>query len=113
MPYVLRNADGSIRAISPDEEMASLLGWEKVNDDSADYLQFLESTIAKVDPFRESDIHLARVLEDLVSVLIERDVIRFTDLPEAARKRLLERQALRQKKTQLSNILDEEGDKLY
>lgn len=112
MPYVLRNADGSIQAISTDEAMANLPAWERIGDDAADYLRFLESTIAKVDPFRESDIHLARVLEDLVSVLIERDVIRFTDLPEAARKRLLERQALRQKKTQLSNILDEGLDKL-
>jgi hypothetical protein len=117
MPYVLRNADGSIQAISRveprNEAMATNPAWESVDEHAADYLLFLESTISVADPFRESDIHLARVLEDLISVLIERDVIRFTDLPEAARKRLLERQALRQKKTQLSDILDDASDKLF
>lgn len=112
MPYVLRNADGSIRAVSLDEATASASEWDNVSQDDVDYLQFLESAISTVDPFRESDIHLARVLEDLINVLIERDVIRFTDLPEAARKRLLERQALRQK-TQLSNIVDEDPEDIY
>ncbi|MDP2248471.1 MAG: hypothetical protein Q8J65_10095 [Nitrosomonadales bacterium] len=112
MPYVLRNADGSIQAISNNEDMASVPAWESVDAHAPDYLLFLESAISIADPFRESDIHLARVLEDLINVLIERDVIRFTDLPEPARKRLLERQALRQKRTQLSDILDDASDGL-
>jgi hypothetical protein len=112
MPYVLRNADGSIQAVSSNEAMASLPAWESIDEHAPDYMLFLESAISTADPFRESDIHLARVLEDLINVLIERDVIRFTDLPEAARKRLLERQALRQKRTQLSNILDDASERL-
>jgi hypothetical protein len=109
MPYVLRSADGSIRAASLDDAMSLLPGWQQVASDAPDYLAFLESALAEANPFRESDINLARVLEDLIEVLIDRDVIRFTDFPEAARKRLLERQALR-RKTQLSQILDEDSD---
>ncbi|WP_249115757.1 hypothetical protein [Azoarcus sp. L1K30] len=42
-----------------------------------------------------SDLRLVRVLEDIVDLLIERDVIRFTDLPEQAQEKLMERRSLR------------------
>ncbi len=51
----------------------------------------------------ESDTGLARVLEDLIDVLITRGLIQFTDLPEAAQAKLLER---RQTRASMSNRLD-------
>ncbi|MDO8958202.1 MAG: hypothetical protein Q7U85_00545 [Rhodocyclaceae bacterium] len=42
-----------------------------------------------------SDQVLVRVLEDLIETLIRKDLIRFTDLPEAAQAKLLERRTLR------------------
>ena len=36
------------------------------------------------DPLADSDMRLVRVLEDVIDLLISRDVIRFTDLPQAA-----------------------------
>lgn len=109
MPYVLKDTGGKVIAASAANEMPTGAGWVPVAPDAPDYLAFLEASLAAANPFRESDINLARVLEDLIEVLIDRDVIRFTDFPEAARKRLLERQALR-RKTQLSQILDEDSD---
>ena len=50
----------------------------------------------------QTDIGLARVLEDLVDVLITRGLIQFTDLPEAAQAKLLER---RQTRASLTNRL--------
>ena len=50
----------------------------------------------------ESDVGLARVLEDVIDVLITRGVIQFTDLPEAAQAKLLER---RETRANLSNRL--------
>ncbi|MBY0266684.1 MAG: hypothetical protein K2W84_09755 [Burkholderiales bacterium] len=41
------------------------------------------------------DARLVRVLEDLVDTLIERNVIRLTDLPEDAQQKLLERKRFR------------------
>lgn len=104
MPYVMKDASGNIKAVSLSEDVP--LGSEWIHIEVAEYLYYLESAMSRVDPFRESDIHFVRVLEDLINVLIERDVMRFTDLPEAARKRLLQRQAMRSKTT-LSNILDD------
>lgn len=104
MPYVLRGQDGKIQAISqvhmPNE------GWELLESGNKEYLEYLESAIKTEDPFRESDIQLARVLEDLISLLIERDFIRFTDFPEPAQKRLIARQSLRMRNAKL-NLLDE------
>ncbi len=62
----------------------------------------------------ESDIALARVLEDLIDVLITRGHIQFTDLPEAAQAKLLERRQTRATLTHRLELLpgDSEGDLL-
>ena len=106
MAYVFKNPQGEVVAVSAAENMGA--GWIFVEDSSKEYLGFLEKSLTKSDPFRESDIHLARVLEDLITLLIERNMIRFTDLPTGAQKRLNDRESLR-KKTQLSSLLDDNG----
>ncbi|MFZ2391813.1 MAG: hypothetical protein WAW68_05145 [Rhodoferax sp.] len=49
----------------------------------------------KTDALSQTDTSLVRVLEDLIDVLITRGVIQFTDLPEAAQAKLLERRETR------------------
>jgi len=105
MPYVLRASNGQINAVS--QSSAAIKGWEEIDSGSKEYLDYLESAIKEEDPFRESDIQLARVLEDLISLLIDRDFIHFTDFPEPAQKRLIDRQGLRMKNAKL-NLLDDE-----
>jgi hypothetical protein len=56
-----------------------------------------------------TDLEMVRVLEDLVDLLIERDVIRFTDFPEAAQKKFLARRSLRSSLPSLG-LLGEEGE---
>ncbi|MES2579934.1 MAG: hypothetical protein V4552_05250 [Pseudomonadota bacterium] len=104
MAYVFKNASGVVIAASDSESFGN--GWVFVEDSSKEYLAFLEQSLTKNSSFRESDIQLARVLEDLISILIDGNVIRFTDFPVAAQKRLNERQSMR-KKTQLSTLADE------
>jgi hypothetical protein len=103
MAYVLKNAQGNIVATSTFESLGE--DWELIDDNAKDYIAFLENTLAKNAPFRESDIQLARVLEDLITILIERNIIRFTDFPVAAQKRLNDRQSLR-RQTSLSGLVD-------
>ena len=104
MAYVYRNIEGKIIASSPAENFGD--GWLFIEDDAKEYVEYLEHILIKNAPFRESDLQLARVLEDLINILTVRDVIRFTDFPPAAQKRLNERQLMR-KKTQLSTLIDE------
>ena len=49
----------------------------------------------KASVLSQTDTSLVRVLEDLIDVLITRGVIQFTDLPEAAQAKLLERRETR------------------
>ena len=93
MAYVMRNNQGSIIADSPYE--TNELGWSFIDGNAKEYIDFLEAALAVDNPFRESDIGLARVLEDLISLLIEKELIQFTEFPKQAQKRLIDRHALR------------------
>jgi hypothetical protein len=109
MTYVYKNSEGEVVAASA----ANLgKGWVFMEDNAKEYLEFLENSLGEAAPFRESDIQLARVLEDLISMLIDRNLIRFTDFPEAAQKRLNDRQSMR-KKSQLSKLIDENLDIIF
>lgn len=107
MAYVLRNSQGQIIAASATEKPSN--DWMQIEATDKEYINFLEHSLAEGDEFRESDIHLARVLEDVITLLVERNIIRFTDLPEQAQKRLNQRQSMRHK-SQLSGILDENSE---
>lgn len=109
MAFIFKDASGVVVAASASENFGD--GWVFVEDDSKEYLAFMEQTLAKNSSFRESDIQLARVLEDLISILIDSNVIRFTDFPVAAQKRLNERQSMR-KKTRLSTLADDVTHKI-
>jgi hypothetical protein len=58
----------------------------------------------------QSDTSIARVLEDLVDVLIGRGVIQFTDLPQAAQDKLMSRQETRAKLKNSLQLLPDDGD---
>lgn len=75
----------------------------------SDQMDPADETSSSVDALSQSDAAIARVLEDLIDVLINRGVIQFTDLPEAAQNKLMTR---RQTRAKLSNSLQllPEGD---
>jgi hypothetical protein len=58
----------------------------------------------------ESDTAIARVLEDLIDILITRGVIQFTDLPEAAQGKLLSRRQTRAMLKDSLQLLPGEGE---
>ena len=64
----------------------------------------------KVNALSQSDTSLVRVLEDLIDVLITRGVIQFTDLPEAAQAKLLERRETRASLNNRLQLLPMDGD---
>lgn len=106
MTYVLRNENGEITAACACGKIAE--GWQQIEANNPDYIAFLEKELTLQSKFRESDIQLARVLEDLINVLIERNLIQFTDFPSAAQKRLNDRQSMRSK-NHLHMLMDDYG----
>ncbi len=110
MAYVLKNDQGNIIASSPDIQPDT--NWVEIDNDAPEYTHFLEHSLENVSAFRESDIQLVRVLEDLITVLIDKDVIRFTDLPGPAQQRLNKRESMR-KKTSLSGLMHDKDDFIF
>jgi hypothetical protein len=104
--YIKRNDQGQIIALSRQAEP----GYELASEESEELLAFLQSLKPeRQKSLAESDLDMVRVLEDLVAVLIERSVIRFTDLPAAAQTKLMYRRELR-KPTQKVDLLDSDDD---
>jgi len=116
VPYIQRDDDGNISGLvetsdGPDAEEASISDPEVMAFLFGDELargipegcnlhapQCLEVILGLQDHRRlldESDLAMARVVEDLVSVLVDKGVLRFTDLPDAAQKKLLARRDAR------------------
>jgi hypothetical protein len=97
MPYVHRDSAGKLIAVS----IEPLAGYESVSPDLPELLEFEASLMPLRSRLRETDKDLVRVLDDLVNVLIDKNLIRFTDLPEAAQHKLIERRGLRESKSSL------------
>ncbi len=108
-----RDAQGAIVAVS--RQALSLRQrqsghWESVPADSAEVQAFLGDASSQVNSLSESDAELARVLEDLIDVLITRGLIQFTDLPEAAQAKLMERRQTRSNLTHRLQLLPMDRD---
>jgi hypothetical protein len=96
MPYVTRDEDGRLVGLSEvplDEDAEELpIGAPEVDA----FLHRIGGVEAVGgDPFVEVDLDFIRVLEDLLEVLMGSGILKFTDLPEAARVKLRERRAMR------------------
>lgn len=94
MLYAIRNEEGRIVSLSETPQA----GADQVSIKDKEVLDFLsiESEGFSTDTFLEqSDTGVARIFEDLVDVLIQKNLIMFTDLPEMAQKKLLGRKLAR------------------
>lgn len=106
--YIKRNNQGEIVALS---KVAAPDFAEKLPEDDPQIIAFLHSAkSAEQLALEQTDTAMARVLEDVVGLLVEQGVIRFTDLPSAAQDKLLARRELRGKRQGI-DLLDD-GDHL-
>lgn len=95
MPYVTRDSEGRITALHANPHGDTQ---ERLAADHPDLLAFVGSHVhlAEIRSELEStDLELIRVLEDLIAVLIDNGIIRLTDLPLAAQRKLTQRGELR------------------
>jgi hypothetical protein len=92
MPYIKRDEHGQICMVNLEPGDGLL----EVPANSPEMIEFMQRMGIDQDSLHQSDMRLVRVLEDLIDLLIARDVIRFTDLPQAAQEKLLERRSMRQ-----------------
>jgi hypothetical protein len=107
MLYIERAGDGKIIALhsSPGQNAVEQ---KSVMDE--EILDFLKETAA-ADSWKLllslSDTGVIRILEDLTDLLIQKNVIFFTELPEQAQERIMERKRIREKIASQSLIVDD------
>ena len=95
MPFVERDPSGAIVALR-DAPTARAL--EVLDDDAAEIVHFRRQRLRAdeaLETLRASDDEFIRVLDDLIDLLVAKDVIRLDELPAAVREKLSRRAALR------------------
>jgi hypothetical protein len=110
-----RDADGRIVALTRQTltpEKIKMGAWQAVSSADPEVQAFVQQVSTQTEALSQTDTGLARVLEDLIDVLITRGMLQFTDLPEAAQAKLLERRQTRAKLPHRLELLsdDSEGD---
>lgn len=109
MPYVMKNAEGSIIAVLSEEAEGS--EFISANDRALGAFLSQESPEKRAQrELMESDMGLIRVFEDLVNVLIDRGIIMFNDFPEAAQNKLLARSGLRKEFSYVDELFNPEEE---
>jgi len=101
MPYVIRNAAGEIESLhsSSPSSQAELLPPE--------HPELLAFVMGKQDGRMDSlDLDFIRVIEDVITLLVEKRVFRYTDLPEAVQQKLNQRRTTRQKESNLQVLTE-------
>ena len=109
MPFVHRDANGVIQAVYED----FLEGTEEVDPADPGLVDFIKRNLPHAgnvlsDEWVQSDLALARVLEDLIEVLMEKKLILLTDFPEGAQQKLRERRGLRKELSYVEGLFGED-----
>ncbi|MGE5471151.1 MAG: tryptophan synthase subunit beta like protein [Bacteroidota bacterium] len=113
MPYVNRNEAGEIKSVSkekPDVES------EFLAPDTPELLAFLDAvtqTTADQDFSLSADLHMVRVIEDLINLMISKRLIVLTELPVAVQHKLLEQRARRERHVGSVSIINSDKDGLF
>lgn len=107
MPYVRRDRAGDIVAMSETGEGGCD---EQLLPNDVELQRFLARFEPSRDALAGTDQSFIRVLEDLIELLIVRGVIRFTDLPDAAQVKMMQRQQLREALRPHVDLLDHEPE---
>ena len=109
MPFVVVDSTGKVSAIVEKYEPGAV----QVNTDDPRLLAFVSEQVEREQierALRDSDTEFARVTEDLIALLIRKQTILFTDLPDVVQNKLLAREKLREQLTHnsLSPLSDDE-----
>lgn len=109
MVYVQRDGEGRLRRVM-QQPFEGMTGTLEVGSEELQAWLHQEEQRLRLGRLQASDLELVRVLEDLVDVLVSRGVIRYTDLPEAAQRKLHARAEARAELGSLGRLLGDEDE---
>ncbi len=105
MLYAEKDANGVIVAIRKMTESEAQGNKPVSTADLADFLSGSETMLQSL--LAQLDIGVIRVLDDLIDLLVRKNIIVLTDLPEEARKKLFERKSVRYKMQEQHFLADD------
>ena len=108
MPYIIRNQASEIIALVRDAPFDNA---EFLSADHPDVSAFIseDGERGAQRALAESDLNLARVIEDVIQLLVHKNTIMFTELPPAVQLKLINREKLRHSLQESSqNLWDED-----
>ncbi len=104
MVYVKRDCNNNIIAVFKDNFEKDL---EEISENDSEVNAFMIACGLPADnEFLQSDLELIRVIEDLINIMMEKDIIHITDFPIAVINKLVKRKKIRQQFDDLSDILE-------
>ena len=105
--YVTRTANGAIESVSRQ----ALPGAEPIDEGHPDIQSFFSIQTSQ-HGFDAADTDFVRAIEDLIDILMAKNIIRHTDLPDAVQQKLMFRKGLRRRLNDSLNLLDGEDEVL-
>ncbi len=108
MRYIKRNEFGQITAVSSEAAPGFV---PEVAGDLTDIASFFNDSGTQ-SALRSSDLEFIRVVDDLLDVLFSKGLINFTDLPEKAQQKFIERGRLREQNRDALSLLGDDDDEL-
>lgn len=95
--YVQRNPNNEIIAVN---KQPTAEAQEPMPSSDPELLSFLQqddiSPETTIKSLKQSDLDMVRVVEDLINILIEKNIICFTDFPDASQSKIIARQKIRE-----------------
>jgi len=97
MLYIERDAAGKIIALHKKPEAGAGEQKSIMDEEILDFLEKNVDTDPREQQLSYSDIGVIRILEDLIGILVRKNIILFTELPEEAQVKIRDRTMLRKK----------------
>ena len=103
MIYVKRDATGRVTAVSQEP----MEGFEQADESAASEINEVLAS-ASDSLFQNSDLEFIRVLDDVIDLLITKNLILFTELPEVVQEKYTQRTQMRERRRESLNLLEDE-----
>lgn len=104
MFYVKRGVNGTIVAVSKEP----ISDFETTSDASSSEVDVFFASVTGSE-FQASDLSFIRALDDVIDLLISKNVILFTELPGVVQEKYTQRAEMRERRREALNLL-EDGD---
>jgi len=108
MPYIERNSKGEIIGMFQTQDNDKYQWLEVTHPEILDYVAEIEKTTQARQALTTTDTEMVRVVEDLIDLLMEKQIFVFTELPVSVQEKLNLRKQLRKNLNTLESPINED-----